>query len=342
MLQNEVEFEFFPLQISVTMMVFANQLKLIAEPDKFRGPEPKFHNFFVVLGSKVSPMNVVMPCRLLAAILSSAVIASKLPFVTDFALLAESGTDFSLLPIVLFFVAIGLTFVIAAAAWACILTFGNSANAIIMKFVGGTTPVTAATGTALDAAVTTVKKCPFILSFLLIMIGGSCCGSLALCAGTFCHFVHLFNMYKDFIKNKIIRAVQADNSDDDDHMGKIHFQFSLAILWVLTTILNTPALMAWTQNVKAGMFHLESDPSQMTALMLCLTLPFLWGDSRPDLKKDKYNLLSNVIQFLSILTLLYGSIVVYRVNFFVCAVFVACALHQLLAEPRPPQPEIQN
>jgi hypothetical protein len=58
-------------------MVFSQQLKLVAEPDKFRGPEPKFHNFFVVLGSKVSPISVVMPSRLLAAILSSAFFASR-------------------------------------------------------------------------------------------------------------------------------------------------------------------------------------------------------------------------------------------------------------------------
>ena len=92
-------------QVSVTLLVFANQIKLIAEPEKFRGPEPKFHNFFVVLGSKVSPISVVMPCRLLTAILSTAAIASRMPVVTDFVLLAETGTDFSLLPIVFFFAA---------------------------------------------------------------------------------------------------------------------------------------------------------------------------------------------------------------------------------------------
>ena len=88
---------------------------------------------FVVLGSKVSPISVVMPCRLLTAILSTAAIASRMPVVTDFVLLAETGTDFSLLPIVFFFAAMGLTAIVAAAAWACVVAFGNSANTIIVN-----------------------------------------------------------------------------------------------------------------------------------------------------------------------------------------------------------------
>ena len=323
-------------QVSVTLLVFANQIKLIAEPEKFRGPEPKFHNFFVVLGSKVSPISVVMPCRLLTAILSTAAIASRMPVVTDFVLLAETGTDFSLLPIVFFFAAMGLTAIVAAAAWACVVAFGNSANTIIVKFFAGATPTAAASEVVIDAAFSVVEKFPFVLSFFLVMLGGSCCGTLALCVGTFCHFVHLFNMYKDFIKDKIIRVVLPNDRtfEDDQALGKIHFQFSLALLWVLATLLNAPALMAWTHNVQSGTFLLEKDPSQLTAFVLCLTLPFLWGNSRPDLQLANYNNLSVFIQFVGILTLLYGSLTVYRVNYFISAVFVASAVHQMMAEPR--------
>ena len=105
----------------------------------FSSPEPKFHSFFVVLGSKVSPMSAVMPCRLLAAILGSAMVSSKLPFVSDFAIVAESGIDFSLLPIILFFVSIAIMFVVSAAAWACVLAFGNVANTILMKVLSQVT-----------------------------------------------------------------------------------------------------------------------------------------------------------------------------------------------------------
>jgi len=181
-------------------------------------------------------------------------IDTRIPLVTDFALIAESGSDFSLLPIILFFVAMGLTFVVAAAAWISVLAFGNSANSIIMKFFAGAVPAAAANEMVLDAAVSTVEKFPFILSFFLIMLGGSCCGTLALCAGTFCHFVHLFNMYKDLIKNKVLGLVQ-QVVGNDDLFGRIHFQFTLAIMWVLMTLLNAPALMAWTQNVQVSILQ---------------------------------------------------------------------------------------
>jgi hypothetical protein len=322
------------------MMVFANQLKLIAEPDKFRGPEVIFHSFFVVLGSKLSPMSAVMPCRLLAAILSSAMVASKLPFVTDFALMTESGTDFSLLPIILFFVSIGIMFVVAAAAWTCVVAFGNAANQLLTKILGQAVP--AANEVVLDAAVSAVEKFPFILSLILVVVGGSCCGTLALSLGAFCQFVHLFSMYKDFVRNKIVKAVQSkleNDREDNELLGRIHFQFSLAILWVLTTLLNAPALMVWAHNLEFGI-HLAKDPSQITALILCLTLPFLWGDNRPDLGLAHYNNVSAAIQFFGILTLLYGSIIVYRVNYFVCGVFVVSALHQMLAGPRPVLPAV--
>ncbi len=88
---------------------------------------------------------------------------------------------------------------------------------------------------------------------------------------------------------------------------------------------------------QSGIFHLEKDPSQVTSLVLCLTLPFLWGDNLPNIRLNNYNTLSGVVQFLAVLTLLYGSLTVYRVNYFVSAVFVATAAHQMLAEVKAPQ-----
>ena len=94
------------------------------------------------------------------------------------------------------------------------------------------------------------------------------------------------------------------------------------------------SLMAWIHNLESG-FNLQKDPSQITALILCLSLPYLWGENRPNLNLANYNNLSAGIQFFSILTLLYGSLTVYRVNYFICAVFVCTALHQMMAGPRP-------
>ena len=196
--------------------------------------------------------------------------------------------------------------------------------------------VPAANEAVLDVAVSAVEKFPFILSLILVSIGASCCGTLALSIGTFCHFIHIFNMYKDFLKSKLMKAVKVEGEPEGDQelLGRIHFQFSIALLWVLVTLLNAPSLMAWTHNLDVG-FNLHKDPSQITALVICLSLPYLWGDSRPNVNLANYNNISAAIQFFSILTLLYGSITVYRVNWFMCAVFVCTAVHQMVAGPRP-------
>lgn len=49
----------------------------------------------------------------------------RVPIPTDFALVAESGLDFTLLPIILFFVAMGLVRLNATAVWVSIAFVGN-------------------------------------------------------------------------------------------------------------------------------------------------------------------------------------------------------------------------
>jgi hypothetical protein len=89
---------------------------------------------FQVISSKATPISVVMPARLLAALLGSAMLSQHVPL-TDLARLTEAGLDFGVLPIVLFFVGIGTVTIVAFAAWACVLVFGNAANQVVVRFL---------------------------------------------------------------------------------------------------------------------------------------------------------------------------------------------------------------
>ena len=64
------------------------------------------------------------------------------------------------------------------------------------------------------------------------------------------------------------------------------------MLWALTTLLNLPTLVAWTQNIQHGQYHIEeeenrhilslsgvalpADPSLIHAVILCSSLAILW------------------------------------------------------------------
>lgn len=307
----------FAFVASACLMTFSHQLKLI------KGKEPQVHSFITILSSQVSPMSGVMPCRLLAALLATAAVAQRIPVPTDFALLSESGLDFSMLPIILFFIAMGLSMVLASAAWFSVRRLGSILFIITHKNIRHPT--------SFDE--THFPKWPFILSFILVIIGSRLCGALALCLGTFFQFVNLIRMYRDHM------ATQRENEDSTDakpglSLSRINFHFTLGLLWVLATLLNTPSLMAWTHNLEFGEFRLEKDPSQFAALVICLSLPYLWGGRRPNLNVTHYPQLSGAVQALGIATLLYGCVTMYRINYVFCLLFLCVSIHQMVANPR--------
>merc|ERR1719297_694217 len=103
-----------------------------------------------------------------------------------------------------------------------------------------------------EVAVASLSKFPSILSCILMALAGATCGSLALCVGCFCYFLKLFKMYQEYLEGLVKRAVGIRDEDDPSVLLGVNFQFSLALLWLINTLLNLPVLITWSQNVSLG------------------------------------------------------------------------------------------
>ncbi len=112
--------------MAACLLTLVQQLKLLSK-------EGHCPSFLSVVSTRVTPISVVLPSKLLSAMLSSGFVASYFP-ATDLVKLQEEGIDFGILHIVLFFVSIGLVATVAAAAWGCVAAFGRAAHKIAAGF----------------------------------------------------------------------------------------------------------------------------------------------------------------------------------------------------------------
>ena len=321
-----------PFSIAVVMVTLSQQLKAIEA-------EYAVPSFLGVISKKVTPMSVVMPGRILSSLLSAAVIAPYVPR-TDFVRIAESGVDFAVLPILLFFVCIGLVGIVSVAAWGCVLVFGNAANAAATRFVAGYAGVQSEL--IVDVALAGLGKFPFVLSGILMGVSAATCGDVGLCLGTFCNFLHLFDLYKDYLKELLKEAtLPGDRKKTKEALlNAVHFQFSLSLLWALTTVLNAPSLLAWSRSLPLA--PLSPDPSFLPSLFLAGSLAVTWGGAgRPNPVLCGYGRLSLAIQFLAVMVVTYGAVSMYRVNYFLCATFALVAAQQLVPRTRPTKEEAE-
>ncbi len=325
-----------PLSIAATLVTLSQQL---------RGLESDYAmpSFLTTLSKKVTPVSVVMPGRILSSLLSMGAIAVYVP-ATDFVRLVDAGIDFAVLPIVLFFVCIGLVGIIAAAAWACVVAFGSAANKAAVRFVASYANLQ--NELFAEAALSGVSKFPFILSGVLLAVSVATCGDVGLCLGTFCNFIHLFDLYKDYA-HCILRELSGIEGEDRREktakakaalLDSLHFQFTLSLLWAFAAVLNAPSLLAWSRIAITGA-QLSPDPSLVPAVFLSVSLAATWGAGRPDPERAGYGKLALGLQFLAVMVVTYGSISMYRVNYFLSAAFVVVAGHQLIASKRPSKEE---
>ena len=341
-----------PLMLPLT--VVACLLTLVQQLLQFH-KMGSFPSFLSISTSRVTPISVVMPSKILSAVLSSAYLASLAP-VTDFVRLQREGVDFGVLPILLFFVSIGLVTVVAFAAWACVAVFGRAAHKVAVGFFAARVPAVpvAAGEMVAEAALSGLSKVPIFLSAFLIALAASTCGTVALCLGTFVHLVQVFGLYKDYLK-----LLLKDGGSDEEAkkrleerkqraMDSLHFQFTIALLWTLTAVANAPSLMAWARNLQWAVDHappsssgggrlsfsvsrLDPDPSLAVTVAMASAMVATWGDRAPRARAAFTNRLAQALQFCCILIVLYGSVSLYRLNYFLAAAFAVLGLHQLLA-----------
>merc|ERR1719500_2036535 len=319
-----------PCAAAVLIMVVAFQLRRIEQDRTVKST-------ILTLASCVSPVNVVLPSRLVAYVAALGPIAAFLP-VTDITTLQSRNLDFGLLPIMMFFLAIAVVLVLCCLAWGAVVLFGTVVHKAVVRAAGGVAP----TEVVADVAVSTLQRFPTILAVLLVAVAAATCGSLALCLGCLAFFLRLFKMYEEYLESIVKRSVGLKDEDDSDLLLGIHFQFTLGMLWALTTLLNLPTLVAWTQNIQHGV-ALPADPSLIHAVILCSSLAILWqNDGKPRVEKKYYAVLAIILQAVGIFIGSFALLTIYRVNFAISTVFVAISSHQLVGPDREPKEETQQ
>ena len=184
-----------------------------------------------------------------------------------------------------------------------------------------------------DTAINTVNRFPQIMSAALIAIGASTCGALSLCLGTLFHFLKLFKMYKSYTEWLLKKSLGIENLvKTQDDFEKMYFHLSLGLLWALVSVLNLPSLLAWSHHISLGIFQpLSPDHSYIVSVIFCLSLNFIWHDSQPDKFRTNYHLVSLSFQFASVLTVLFGLVSLYRLNYILSFVMICLTAHQVFA-----------
>ena len=174
---------------------------------------------------------------------------------------------------------------------------------------------------------------------ILLFSGFATCGSLALCLGCLCFFIKLFQMYQEYLEGLVKRAVGLRDEDDPSLLLGVHFQFTLALLWLMVTLLNLPTLVSWIQNIPHGL-PLSTDPSLIHAVILCGSMSVLWqNEGKPNVEKKYFSVLSIILQGLAIFIATFAMVTIYRISFAISAAFVVVTIHQLISPDREQEEE---
>ena len=139
-----------PCTAAVLIMVMAFQLRRIEQDRTVKST-------ILTLASCVSPVNVVLPSRLVAYVAALGPVAAFLP-VTDIAILQSRNLDFGLLPIMMFFLAIAVVLVLCCLAWGAVVMFGSLVHKAVVRAAGGVAP----TEVVADVAVSTLQRFPTV------------------------------------------------------------------------------------------------------------------------------------------------------------------------------------
>lgn len=311
-----------PLSISIVLMTLAHQMNIFEK-------EGQIHACHQIIWSQVSPIASVMPARLLSSGITMVAFLSALR--SDFIVLGDRGIDFSILPIMMYFISIGFVLILTISAFMTVIVFGNVLNKLVKRVVN---VEGMAQDLVADVAINAIGKFPTVLSVLLLAIGASTCGAVSLSLGTLCHFLKLFKIYKSYLEWLVKKSLGMTNTTKkQEDFDKMHFHLSLGLLWALTTVLNLPSLLAWSHNaVTLGIFiPLSPDHSFVPAVIYCLSIPFTWNDSQPNKQKTHYYLVSFSCQLASVLIVSFGLVSMYRINYIVSFVVVCLSLHQAFA-----------
>merc|ERR1711935_471565 len=230
----------------------------------------------------------------------------------------------------MYFISIGFVLVLSLSSFLTVIVFGNVLSKLTKKLFSANS---LAEDIIVDTTINTVNRFPQIMSAALIAIGASTCGALSLCLGTLFHFLKLFKMYKSYTEWLLKKSLGIENLvKTQDDFEKMYFHLSLGLLWALVSVLNLPSLLAWSHNVSLGFFQpLSPDHSYYTSIIYCLSIIIIWHDHQPDKFRIRYHWVSMSFQATSVLTIMFGLLSMYRINYFVSFVMICLIAHQVFA-----------
>ncbi|XP_053646137.1 GPI inositol-deacylase [Cherax quadricarinatus] len=277
-----------------------------------------------------SSMLTLSPLAIVPFIKISSIILKNFDVSDDIIIMNNNGEELAILPILLFLGTLPLSLATGAATWGLVLLSGNAAHTFVLKVLGhslGGRDVIA------DLAVSGLSRVPIVVGVALISLAYSSCGTLALLLAGIFYFIKVFKLYEDYIERillGLIPGTSGGESSTDRALSRVHFNMTIMMLVFVVVILNMPTLIIWSRLVSNNL-PLTEDPTLSVTVTLLVTLCFLWQKKLPKTDRKYYKVVSWVIHFMACITLLFGSIHIYRVPYFVTGALVLLAVHQTLA-----------
>ena len=146
-------------------------------------------------------------------------------------------------------------------------------------------------------------------------------------------------LYQEYLEGLVKRAVGLRDEDDPSILLAVNYQFTLALLWLMVTLLNLPTLLSWVPVLPSGGV-LPTDPSIIHAVILCGSMAVLWhNQGKPRVEKKYFSVLAIILQVLAVFIGTFGMLTLYRVSFAISAVFVIVTTHQLISPDREQEEE---
>ncbi|KAJ8975495.1 hypothetical protein NQ317_016371 [Molorchus minor] len=112
--------------------------------------------------------------------------------------------------------------------------------------------------------------------------------------------------------------------------NSIFFHSTLFFIWFLIAIINVPAVLTWAHNFKFNT-NLSPDDSFVPGLALSLCAFPLWQFNFPKTDRKWINVIEKFVMTAAVLSLMFATVSVYRLNYFLTFTIVVITLHQMLA-----------
>ncbi|XP_044252309.1 GPI inositol-deacylase [Tribolium madens] len=297
---------------------------------------------FTAIKEGAKPYYILTSVKLISRFLSTKPFVSYLP-APDWLIMSEEGTDFFLLPLLLYICSVGIVWLLGIFLAVSLVVCETTVHKLTLKFLAKTVSFTVSWS---DYIMSALHKLPCIVATFLICLCMTTTGSLALCVGMVFYFMRLTQLSQDYIEELVWYYVKkigkklkksqdncSNNSGETPGHNTIFFHATLFLLWSILTAINVPYVLTWAHNFKYST-ALKPDPAFYPGLVLSICALALWQLDVPKIERKGYVKLSQLIIVLAVASLIYAPISIFRLNFTLTSAIVLVTLHQLVAPNR--------